>query len=65
MALGDSESASRGVDDFMELPANDMEEKGVQRLHYGTVELSDCHDHPGLPRVDRRTIRQPQSGRPR
>ena len=35
MALGDNESASRGVDEFMELPACDMEEKRVQRLHYG------------------------------
>jgi len=26
-----------------------MEAKGVQRLHYGTVELSDRHDHHHLP----------------
>ncbi len=52
MALGDSESASRGVDEVMELPACDMKEKRVQSLHYRT----DRSPLPCLSRV-RRVIR--------
>ena len=54
MALGDSESASRGVDEFMELPACDMEEKRVQRLHYGNDRAQrPTLRHPCFPRPAR------------